>query len=245
MPREPATKPALPLALPLTQYRWHMHRAGEALERAAAQFILDSAMRAIVARGVFHLVLAGGNTPRAVYARLRECVADWPAWRVYFGDERCLPPDSAERNSRMALDALFARVPLEQAHFHAIPAERGARVAARDYAAVIKHVPTFDLVMLGLGEDGHTASLFPGADIGTATDAPAVLAVEDAPKPPRERVSLSAARLSRARNVMFVVSGSSKRDAVRRWRRGDDLPAAHIAPPAGVDVLIDAGLLAR
>src|SRR3954465_9829524 len=100
MPRDPATEPAPPL----TQYRWHMHRAGEALERAAAQFILDSAMRAIIARGVFHVVLAGGNTPRAVYARLRECIGDWPAWRVYFGDERCLAPDDPERNSRMALD---------------------------------------------------------------------------------------------------------------------------------------------
>ena len=135
----------------------------------------------------------------------------------------------------MALDALFSRVPLERAHFHAIPAERGARMAALDYAAVIKPVPAFDLVMLGLGEDGHTASLFPGADIGTAMDASDVLPVEDAPKPPSERVSLSAARLSRAHNVMFVVSGQSKRDAVRRWRRSDDLPAAHIAPAAGVD----------
>jgi 6-phosphogluconolactonase len=221
-----------------------MHRAGEALERAAAQFILDSAMRAIIARGVFHLVLAGGSTPRAVYARLRECIADWPAWRVYFGDERCLPADHPERNSRMALDALFSRVPLARAHFHAIPAERGARASALDYAAVIEPVPTFDLVMLGLGEDGHTASLFPDGNAALAAEARDVLPVEDAPKPPRERVTMSAARLSRAHNVMFLVSGVSKRDAVRRWRRGDDLPAAHIVPAAGVDVLIDAALLA-
>src|SRR4051812_27197455 len=215
MLRQPATEPALPLPLrlPSTQYRWHMHRAGEALERAAAQFILDSAMRAIIARGVFHVVLAGGNTPRAVYARLRECIADWPAWRVYFGDERCLPPHDPERNSRMALDVLFSRVPVERAHFHPIPAERGARVAALEYAAVIEPVQTFDLVMLGLGEDGHTASLFPGANAGLAADAPDVLPVENAPKPPRERVSMSAARLSRAHNVMFLVSGVSKRDA--------------------------------
>jgi 6-phosphogluconolactonase len=221
-----------------------MHRGGESLERAAAQFILDSAMRAIIARGVFHIVLAGGTTPRPVYARLRECIADWPAWRVYFSDERCLPPEHGERNSRMALDALFSLVPVAREHFYAIPAERGARAAAHAYAAIVKPVPAFDLVMLGLGEDGHTASLFPGADIAAAPDAPDVLAVYDAPKPPPERVSLSAARLSRTQQAMFLVSGPSKRNAVRRWRTGADIPAAHIAPAAGVDVMIDAALLA-
>jgi 6-phosphogluconolactonase len=240
MARGPATESAQ--ALP--QYRWHMHRAGESLERAAAQFILDSSMRAILARGVFHIVVAGGTTPRAVYARLRECIADWPAWRVYFSDERCVPADHPDRNSRMALDALFFHVPVARAHFHAIPAERGARAAALDYAAFLKPVPAFDLVMLGLGEDGHTASLFPGADIGDAPGAPDVMPVYDASKPPRERVSLSAARLSRTQQAMFLVSGQSKRDAVRRWRTGADIPAAHIAPAAGVDVMIDAGLLA-
>ncbi len=99
-------------------------------------------------------------------------------------------------------------------------------------------------MLLGLGEDGHTASLFPMHDWGAAPDSPDVLAVFDAPKPPPQRVSLSAARLSRAREVLFLVAGESKRDAVKRWRAGEQLPAAAIQPAAGVDVLVESVLLA-
>jgi len=100
-----------------------------------------------------------------------------------------------------------------------------------------------DDVLLGLGEDGHTASLFPGHDWGAVPGAPDALAVFDAPKPPPERVSLSAARLSRARQAVFLVSGAAKRQAVTLWRAGADLPARAIAPAAGVDILLEADLL--
>jgi len=92
--------------------------------------------------------------------------------------------------------------------------------------------------VLGLGEDGHTASLFPGHDLGEAPGSPAALAVLDAPKPPRERVSLSAARLSYAREALFLVSGESKRQAMADWRAGRPIPARAVAPAAGVDVLV-------
>ena len=114
---------------------------------------------------------------------------------------------------------------------------------AAQYTYSLQDVGPFDLVLLGLGEDGHTASLFPGDDWGSDTDAPDALAIAGAPKPPAERVSLSAARLRRARNVLFLVTGASKREAVARWRRGDTLPAAAIRPAAGVDVLLTADLL--
>jgi 6-phosphogluconolactonase len=104
-------------------------------------------------------------------------------------------------------------------------------------------VAEFDLVLLGLGEDGHTASLFPGHDWGVRSDAPDVIAVFDAPKPPPQRVSLSAARLSRAREVLFLVEGIAKRDAVARWRMGANIPARSIRPRAGVDVLVESRLL--
>jgi 6-phosphogluconolactonase len=236
----PAGKPAR--ALP--PRRWHAHPAGEPFARAAAQFVLDTAMRASLARGIFRIVLAGGATPRPVYECLRECVADWPAWHVYFGDERCVPVDHPDRNSRMALDAVLSHVPVERAHIYAIPAEHGARAAALEYAAVLKGVPDFDLVLLGLGEDGHTASLFPGADCGDAVNSPNVLPVYGAPMPVSERVSLSAARLNRSRRALFIVSGESKREAVARWRHGVDIPAAHIAPAEGVDIIIEDVLLA-
>lgn len=223
--------------------RWHPFSDALALQRAAVEFIADAALRAIGDRGVFHVVLSGGNTPRAIYEALRQRDLYWSAWRVYFGDERCVPPCSPERNSYMALKALFARVPVGTQHFHAIPAERGARAAADAYLKVMNHAGEFDLVLLGLGEDGHTASLFPGSALGDHAGAPAVLAVTSSPKPPPGRVTLSASRLSRTRHALFIVTGEEKRRAVQLWRQGADLPAAHIVPPAGVDIMLDAALL--
>jgi 6-phosphogluconolactonase len=115
--------------------------------------------------------------------------------------------------------------------------------AAQQYSTVLRAVGDFDLVLLGIGEDGHTASLFPGHDWGAAPGSPDTLAVFDAPKPPPQRVSLSAARLSRARQVIFLVSGESKRKAVEAWRAGKDIPAQAIRPAAGVDVLVESVLL--
>jgi 6-phosphogluconolactonase len=234
---------AIDSAQPRQICRWHSYPDRTALNVAAAEFILAGAAHAITARGVFHIVLAGGATPREVYGLLRERSTDWSAWRVYFGDERCVPVDDPERNSSMALATLFAHVSVAHEHFYAIPAERGARVAANEYAALLARVPTFDLVLLGLGEDGHTASLFPGMDIGQSADAPAVLPVFDAPKPPPERVSLSAARLSRTHQALFIVSGASKRAAIQRWRAGVDIPASHVVPAGGVDIILEAALL--
>jgi 6-phosphogluconolactonase len=225
--------------------RWHAQPDRETLAQVAAASILAAAEDAIASRGRFLLVLAGGETPRAVYARLGAARTDWNAWHIYYGDERCLPADDPGRNSRMAGETWLDHVAIPAAHCHPIPAERGAEPAARAYRETLRAVGAFDLVLLGLGEDGHTASLFPGRDQGVAQGAPDVLAIVDAPKPPAERVSLSAARLSRARQVIVLVAGKSKRDAVARWRAGASIPAAVITPAAGVDVLVESALLAR
>lgn len=224
--------------------RWHPLADAARLPRVAAERILAVAENAITDHDHFHLVLAGGNTPRAAYALLREADTDWSRWHVWFGDERCLPHDDPGRNSRMAADAWLAEVPIPAGQVHVIPAERGPTQAAADYADALAGLGDFDLVLLGLGEDGHTASLFPGHDWGLATASPDVLAVTHAPKPPPERVSLSAQRLSRAREVLFLVAGQSKRDPIRHWRGGAPIPAAAIQPRGGVDVLVDAALLA-
>ena len=223
--------------------RWLTVADGAALERAACRRIIDAAERAIKQRGEFFIVLAGGNTPRGVYRLLREQKANWSHWNVYFGDERCLPADAAERNSKMADIEWLDDVPIPKDHVHPIPAELGASAAALAYADTLRNVGEFDLVLLGLGDDGHTASLFPNHEWGTATDAPAALAVFNAPKPPPERVSVSAARLSRAREVLFLVAGDIKREAVKRWRAGENIPARAIRPRAGVDVLSESKLL--
>jgi 6-phosphogluconolactonase len=223
--------------------RWIGVADAAALRQMAYRHILDAAARAIQRRGRFLIVPAGGNTPSGIYRMLCTADTDWSRWQVYFGDERCLPADDAERNSRMAADAWLNRVPITQDQVHAIPAELGASAAALAYGEMLRGVGDFDLVLLGLGEDGHTASLFPGRDWGVVASAPDALAVFDAPKPPPQRVSLSAARLSRTREVLFMVEGEAKRDAVAQWRVGADIPARAIRPQAGVDVIVESQLL--
>jgi 6-phosphogluconolactonase len=223
--------------------RWIGVADAAALRQMAYRHILDAAARAIQRRGRFLIVLAGGNTPSGIYRMLCTADTDWSRWQVYFGDERCLPADDAERNSRMAADAWLNRVPIPQDQVHAIPAELGASAAALAYGEMLRGVGDFDLVLLGLGEDGHTASLFPGRDWGVVASAPDALAVFDAPKPPPQRVSLSAARLSRTREVLFMVEGEAKRDAVAQWRVGADITARAIRPQAAVDVIVESQLL--
>ncbi len=223
--------------------RWHALADLQTLQKAAVEVILSAAARAIDQRGQFLLVLAGGTTPRGIYRALRTARTDWSAWHVYFGDERCLAADDPARNSRMAADTWLDCVPIPAYQVHLIPGELGAVDAAGRYAETLRRVGDFDLVLLGLGEDGHTASLFPGHERGAAAGSPDALAVFDAPKPPPQRVSLSALRLSRSRQVLFLVSGESKRRAVAAWRAGKDIPARAIMPGAGVDVLVESALL--
>ncbi|MEW5893819.1 MAG: 6-phosphogluconolactonase [Pseudomonadota bacterium] len=219
--------------------RWHVATDEADWLRQALDHVRSAEARALAGRGAFHIVLAGGGTPRKVYEQLAREPHDWARWHVWFGDERCLPASDPERNSRMAFEAWLSKVPIPPAQIHVIPAELGAAVAAERYARELAGVHAFDLVLLGLGEDGHTASLFPGHDWGEAIDAPPVLAVFDAPKPPAERVSLSARRLNCACVVLFLVAGAGKREAVKAWRGGVALPAAAIRPACGVDVLLD------
>lgn len=204
----------------------------------AALLIGEAAHQAIRQRGIFRLVLAGGSTPRRAYQLLASTAQDWAKWEIFFGDERGLPADHRERNSMIAFDAWLARVAVPPAQIHVIPAERGATGAAADYARLIGSRRPFDLVLLGMGEDGHTASLFPGAPAG---DDAAVIAVADAPKPPAERVSLNYASLRDTHRQLVLVTGPGKADALAAWRESD--PAAAVLPIARA-VRDDACLLA-
>ena len=224
--------------------RWHVFQTAEALRERAVQEIAAAASRATSERGAFHLVLAGGTTPRAVYEKLRDIQTDWSSWFIYFGDERCVAPNNPERNSIMALSAWLKDVTIPHSQIFIIPAEQGSTHGAETYSQIVAGV-TFDLVLLGLGEDGHTASLFPGHEWGMGPDAPAAIAVHDAPKPPPERISLSAKCLSTTRKAMFLVTGESKRSAVSAWRRGELIPAAAIDPENGVDILVEEACMNR
>jgi len=190
--------------------------------QAVAEAVIHASITAIAKRGIFHLALAGGTTPKHCYELLRDAEIDWEKVHVWFGDERCLPVGDAERNDVMADDALLKHVPIPALHVHRIAAELGAERAAALYAKDLAAIDALDLVLLGMGEDGHTASLFPNNP--ALLDNRLAVPVFDSPKPPSDRVSMGYKALIHARNRIMMVTGAAKRDAFRRLCDGEALP---------------------
>lgn len=213
--------------------RWHTFQSQDDINQAAVNRILQAADEAIAKYGSFLIVLAGGSTPKSVYQLLAKEQADWENWHVYHNDDRCLPVDHDDRNSKMAREAWLNHVTIPAEQIHDIPAELGNITGAKAYAETLSGVRTFDLVILGLGEDGHTASLFPGHEVDNTADA---VPVNNSPKPPADRITISQNRLSNTNEVMFLVTGSGKQEAVDSWRYGVNIPATLIQPDCGVDV---------
>lgn len=216
--------------------RWHTLATADDVATVACQHILTSAQAAIAKHGKFKLVLAGGTTPEKIYRMLAKTDADWANWVVYYGDERCLPADDAERNSMIAKTTLLDHVPIPDAQIFTMQAEAGGEHAAEHYRPIVAAAMPFDMVLLGLGEDGHTASLFPGH---VHNEDELVHAVYNSPKPPPKRVSISAKALSNTHELLFLVTGKNKRDIVKAWRAGEALPVASIKPENTLDVYID------
>jgi len=165
--------------------------------------------------GARSLVLAGGSTPRRCHELLSEMEVEWGRVTILFGDERCVRPDHPDSNYRMARESLLDRV--SPATVYRMPAELGPDEGAELYARVVGMVGTLDVVMLGVGEDGHTASLFPGHPALGATGL--ATGIHDSPKPPPQRVTLTLNALQAARRVIIVATGAGKADAVARAKR--------------------------
>lgn len=217
----------------LNNTRWHTFSSQSDINEAALNKILQAATNAITQKGSFLIVLAGGSTPKSVYQLLSKAQADWANWHVYHNDDRCLPVDHVERNSKMAREVWLNHVAIPQNQIHDIPTELGNVEGAKAYAKTLHGIGTFDLVILGLGEDGHTASLFPNQIVDNSADA---VPVFNAPKPPAERVTMRLNRLNNTQEVLFLVTGAGKQEAVNNWRKGVKIPASLIAPENGVDV---------
>jgi 6-phosphogluconolactonase len=213
--------------------RWHSFESQDDINQATVSRILTAADEAIEEYGSFLIVLAGGSTPKSVYELLSKEQADWANWHVFHNDDRCLPADHPERNSLMARQAWLNHVAIPANQIYDIPAELGNVEGAKAYAKAIADVGTFDLVLLGLGEDGHTASLFPNQALDNSAE---VVPVFDAPKPPANRITMSQKRLSNAHEVIFLVTGAGKQSAVTDWYNGENIPATLIRPKNGVDV---------
>jgi len=216
--------------------RWQLFKAADQLAEQATQDILLAAKNAIAENGAFHIVLAGGTTPKVIYKLLAEAGSDWQHWHIYLGDERCLPSDDPERNSVMATTCLLEHVSIPQEQVHFMPTELGSEAAAASYRKTLEGVSSFDMVLLGMGEDGHTASLFPG-HIHDLSDT--VHAVSNSPKPPVDRVSLSSESLSNNAGILILITGQSKHDRVIDWISGINMPITSITSNKSASVYCD------
>ncbi len=215
---------------------WQYFDTAEDVAQYTVRQIILAAHQQINSKGEFRLVLAGGTTPAQVYQILADHDEDWSRWKLFLGDERCLPEDDAERNSLMVTEAWLDKVHFPRENFFPIAADKGPEQGAREYAQIVQdHLP-FDVVLLGMGEDGHTASLFPDVKYN---DHELIHAVYDAPKPPPERISMSKKTLAQTGQLFILVTGKSKQAAVHKWQHGEPLPVAQITAPNGINVLID------
>ena len=178
------------------------------------------------------IVLAGGSTPKRAYELAAD--ADWSRATLLFGDERCVGPEDEESNYAMIRHALLERLAAPPAAVHRIPGEQGPEAAARAYEEVLRDVGEFDLVLLGIGSDCHTASLFPGKPGIEVDDRMAVPVPVAGLEPYVPRVSLTVPALARGKEVVFLISGEGKREAVASSFGPDagDTPAARVAAAA-------------
>jgi 6-phosphogluconolactonase len=223
-----------------------------ALADDAARRFVRAARDAVDSRGEFVVALAGGETPRGLYARLATrpyiTTVPWPLIQLLWGDERCVPPDDSESNYRMAREALLDHVQVRAANVHRIRGEAVPVGAAREYERMLRTVlrtprgppgqapgARIDLVLLGLGHDGHTASLFPGAP--TVLDGEPWVNAYHIEARSQWRVTLMPAVINAAAEVLFLVSGEAKAAIVRRVFEApldpQELPVHLIAPTTG------------
>jgi 6-phosphogluconolactonase len=211
---------------------------------AAAEHFATLAAEAIAVRGRFAVALSGGSTPRATYTLLAgdEFAArvDWPRVHVFWGDERCVPPDHPESNFRLADEALLSHVPIPPGNIHRVRGELEPEAAAQDYATALYRFfgttwPRFDLVLLGMGDDGHTASLFPNSAALHETARSVVAVTAYYQDRPAQRVTLTPPAINAARRVLFLVTGAAKAEILQAVLEGPEgpYPAQRIRPTSG------------
>jgi 6-phosphogluconolactonase len=224
---------------------------GEALSRQAAPYIAQILAAAAAARGTASIALSGGSTPRRTHELLaapplRDTIP-WDQVHVFWGDERCVPPDHADSNYQMAYETLLSRVPIPARNVHRVPTEAGAPVAVAahyerelrgHFGLEVEDVPVFDLLLLGMGPDGHTASLFPD---GPAVEETRRLVVpSEIEYMPHPRVTFTLPVLNAARAVAFLVTGRDKASALAKALAGDpSVPAGRVHPDGELRWYVD------
>ncbi len=217
-----------------------------ALAERAANLFLTAAQEAVSARGKFSVALAGGSTPLRMYDLLAcepySLKIEWSKCHLYWGDERCVPPTHVDSNYRQSADHLISRVDIPAKHIHRIQGELPPIQAAEQYQTELQRyfeqTPVFDLILLGLGPDGHTASLFPGTPALEEKEKWVTGVPHSAPPPPLvDRVSLTLPVINAARQILFLVAGADKAEIVARIFKAPGaeatLPAQRVNPNAG------------
>ena len=219
----------------------------EELAEAAARGFVERAAAAIAERGRFAVALAGGSTPKSTYeilARDHANAVDWPNVHVFFGDERTVPPDHEDSNYRTAREALLDHVPVGSVHpmRGELPPEEAAASYEEDLRAFFgEDPPALNLIMLGIGGDGHTASLFPETSALEVTDR--LVVANPVPKLDTTRITLTVPVLNAAWEVYFLVAGEDKAEALEEILEGDadprEYPAKLVQPPGGPTWMVD------
>lgn len=209
----------------------------DTISREAANYTVQVAREAIAARGLFSFALSGGTTPGKMYALLAtepyRSQIDWSAVHFFWSDERCVPPDDPQSNYALARATLFSKLDLNPEQIHRMPADRPDRdQAAADYAGEIrrilgKNVPVFDLIQLGMGPEGHTASLFPHQP--ALYEQERLVLPVSVPKPPPDRLTFTPPLLHAARTLLFLVTGAEKAEALHEVLEGPDQPEEYPA----------------
>lgn len=232
----------------------HVYDDLEPLNRALADAWFKLLNAAIAERGRFTWALAGGSTPRALYQRIAQCYhkrVPWERVYVFWGDERLVPPDHEASNYRMAKEALLSHVPIPHDNVFSMAGTQSPDEAATLYERKMRAFwgresngfPSLDLVLLGLGEDGHTASLFPGHPVLEESQkwVAGLLGPDD--HPPRERLTLTLPAINGANNVFFLVVGKGKREALNNLLNEDaaakGYPARHVKPQGSLHWFVD------
>ena len=216
----------------------------EELAQTATQRFTRMAQEAVGSRGRFSVALSGGSTPRALYELLARSPyrqrMPWEGLHLFWGDERCVPPSDPGSNFRLAEETLIAHVPIPPENIHRVQGELEPGAAARAYERTLRDffcgpIPRLDLVLLGLGNDGHTASLFPRSTALEDTERLVVAVEAFYQDRPAHRVTLTLPAINTARQVLFLVSGHDKAEIVRSVLQGPDtaLPAQRVQPTAG------------
>lgn len=240
-----------------TQVTYTVHDSAESLSRAAAEYMTVRVEEAVRERGKARVAISGGNTPRATFAALADPAGPfrsrmpWQHLELYWVDERCVPPDHPDSNYRMTREALLDRVPLNSAQVFRMEGELEPELAAARYESVIRgqfrlegaEGPRFDLVALGMGDDGHTASLFPRTN--AINEMIRISVANHVPQKDTWRLTLTWPVINQAHDVFFLIQGSDKADVLKRVLTGpydpETLPSQLIRPVSGkLSMILDA-----